>query len=238
MSLRRTPPRGGGAEAYRRAKLPRGRTAWSEAGFCAVDLEMTGLDPERDEIVSFAAIPIEHGRVRLDEAVSGRARPRGESSEAAIRIHGLRAVDLAREPPLERAIEPLLTAMAGRVPVVHVAAIERSFLAPVLRSRGVRLRKPMVDTSVLGTAWLFEAGPRAGDALEHGADFGRPPALTAVAESLGLPVHHPHDALGDALTTAQVFIALAAHLDARRPQTVRSLTHVRPAHPPSAAPDR
>jgi DNA polymerase-3 subunit epsilon len=37
-------------------------------------------------------------------------------------------------------------------------------------------------------------------------------------------VHDPHDALGDALTTAQVFIALATHLDARRPATVRSLT--------------
>jgi|GEM_PF-5522276 len=37
--------------------------------------------------------------------------------------------------------------------------------------------------------------------------------------SLGLPVHRPHHSLGDALATAQVFIALATLSDAYRPQT-------------------
>ena len=49
-------------------------------------------------------------------------------------------------------------------------------------------------------------------------------SLTALARSLGLPVHRPHHALGDALTTAQVFIALATLLDGYGPQTVRTLS--------------
>jgi DNA polymerase III epsilon subunit-like protein len=44
-----------------------------------------------------------------------------------------------------------------------------------------------------------------------------------MARSLGLPVHRPHEADGDALTTAQAFIALASHLDEFEPQTVASL---------------
>jgi DNA polymerase III subunit epsilon len=213
MRVRRL-ARGAGAAAYKRARLPSGRTPWSAAGYCAVDLELSGLDAKRDEIVSFGAIPIEDGRVQLSTAVEGRVHPERSMSEASIRVHGLRAEDLAGAPPLDIAIDPLLGVMAGRIPVVHVAAVERSFLRPALRRQGLRLRRPLIDTSVLGLVWLHERdgqGPRR-------------ISLTDLAVALGLPAHHPHDAVGDALTTAQLFIALATHLDARRPETVRSLT--------------
>jgi len=204
---------GAGAGAYRHARPPRGRTPWREASYCAVDLELSGLDPKRHEIVSFGAIPIEDGRVRLSGAVHGRVRPQRAISEASIRVHGIRPADLIDAPPLAQALDPLLATMAGRIPVAHVAAIERGFLRPALRSVGLRLRRPMIDTSVLGPVWLRERDGRA----------PRDTSLGALAQELGLPSHHPHDALGDALTTAQAFIALATHLDARRRESVRSL---------------
>ncbi|MGD1056068.1 MAG: exonuclease domain-containing protein [Solirubrobacteraceae bacterium] len=206
--------RGVGASAYRDKGLPAGRTPWREASYCAVDLELSGLDPREHEIISFGAVPIEQGRVQVGAAVHGRVRPQRSLSDASIRVHGLRAADLADAPGLDVAIDPLLAAMAGRIPVVHVAAIERGFLRPALRRQGVRLRRPMIDTSVLGLVWLHERdgnGPRR-------------VSLGALTEALGLPSHHPHDAIGDALTTAQVFVALATHLDTRRAQTVRRLT--------------
>jgi DNA polymerase-3 subunit epsilon len=186
---------------------------WRAASYCAVDLELSGLDPKRDEIVSFGAIPIEDGRVQLSAAVHGRVRPLRTMSEAAIRVHGMRAADLAGAPPLDVAIDPLLAVMAGRILVVHVAAIERGFLRPALRRQGVRLRGPMIDTSVLGLIWLHERDGHA----------PRRTSLTELAAALGLPAHHPHDAVGDALTTAQAFVALATHLDARQAESVRSL---------------
>jgi len=213
MRLRRGPV-GPGAAAYKRTRLPGGRTPWREASYCAVDLELTGLDPRRHEIVSFGAVPIEDGRVQLGAAVHGRVRPRRAISASSIRVHGLRAADLADAPPLELAIDPLLAAMAGRIPVVHVAAVERGFLRPALRGQGLRLRRPMIDTSVLGLVWL------------HERDGGGPRrvSLDSLTAALGLPSHHPHDAVGDALTTAQVFVALATHLDALQPETVRRLS--------------
>ena len=71
----------------------------------------------------------------------------------------------------------------------------------------------MIDTSVLGLVWL------------HERDGGGPRrvSLGELTRALGLPSHHPHDAIGDALTTAQVFLALATHLDALRSETVRRL---------------
>lgn len=47
-------------------------------------------------------------------------------------------------------------------------------------------------------------------------------SLSELTRSLGLPVHRPHRVLGEALTAAQVFIALATHLDEFAPQTVRA----------------
>jgi DNA polymerase III subunit epsilon len=213
MSIRRT-ARGPGATAYARARLPSGRAPWRDAVYCAVDLELSGLDPKRHEIVSFGAVPIEDGRVQLGAAVHGRARPLRSMSESSIRIHGMRPADLAESPSLDLAIDQLLAAMAGRIPVVHVAAVERGFLRPALRGQGVRLRGPMVDTSVLGLVWL------------HERDGGGPRrvSLEELTAALGLPSHHPHDAVGDALTTAQAFVALAMHLDARRAETVRRLS--------------
>jgi DNA polymerase III subunit epsilon len=215
MRLRRRAPIGTGAAAYAQARLPAARTPWRAASYCAVDLELSGLDPRRNEIVSFGAVPIVDGRVRLSGAVDGRVRPVRQMGEASIRVHGMRAVDLAGAPPLEVALDPLLAAMAGTIPVVHVAAVERGFLRPALRRVGVSLRGPMIDTSVLGLLWLHE---RDGDG--EGPRFA---SLAELAAALGLPSHRPHDAGGDALTTAQVFIALATHLDARRAQTVRRL---------------
>ncbi len=213
MSIRRV-ARGAGAVAYSRARPPRGGTPWRAASYCAVDLELSGLDPREHEIVSFGAVPIEDGRVQLGAAVHGRVRPLRSLSETSVRVHGLRAVDLADAPPLDVAIDPLLAVMAGRIPVVHVAAIERGFLGPALRRQGLRLRRPMIDTSVLGLVWLHERDGRGPRRL----------SLSDLTAALGLPSHHPHDALGDALTTAQVFVALATHLDARQAQTVRRLT--------------
>jgi DNA polymerase III epsilon subunit-like protein len=48
-------------------------------------------------------------------------------------------------------------------------------------------------------------------------------SLADLAAALGLPSRHPHDAVSDALTTAQAFVVLASHLDARRAETVHSL---------------
>jgi DNA polymerase-3 subunit epsilon len=131
-------------------------------------------------------------------------------------VHGIRTVDLADAPPLDVAIQPLLAALSGRVMVAHVAKVERSFLSPVLRRQGVRLREPILDTYELARLLTFQRhGPRA------------PQTLDEVAREMRLPVHRAHHALGDALTTAQVFLALASHLEEFGPETVRSLSRAR-----------
>jgi DNA polymerase III subunit epsilon len=225
------------ARAYLSASPPDPSTPWRQAGFVAVDLELTGLDPARDEIISFAAIAIAGGRVRLSDAVTRIVRPERMPGPETIRIHGLREQDLAQAPPLDAVLDDLLGALSGRVLVAHVAPIEEGFLRAALAARGLELRNPVVDTDALGAELRRlrrQPPPRGGEAE---GDAVSTPGLSRLARSLGLPVHRPHHADGDALTTAQVFVALATHLDALRPQTVGSLVRVpRPRGPGRSMP--
>jgi DNA polymerase-3 subunit epsilon len=200
------------AKLYARAPVEAGKTPWRKAHYCVVDLELSGLDQRNDEIISFAAVPIDAGRVVAGSALYGLCRPTRPLTEQSVLIHGIRTVDLADAPPFDEAIRPLITAMAGRVLVVHVAWVERSFLGRAFASQGLHLRGPILDTCELGKLLaLTRHQPPA------------PRALDELARSLYLPVHRPHHALGDALTTAQVFLALATHLEEFIPETVQSL---------------
>jgi DNA polymerase-3 subunit epsilon len=60
---------------------------------------------------------------------------------------------------------------------------------------------------------------------------GHEPDIEGVAEALGLCVHTPHQALGDALTTAEVFLALAARIEqAQAHLSGRDLVDLSAAH--------
>jgi DNA polymerase-3 subunit epsilon len=205
------------AAHYKAAPMSARRTPWRQAAFCVVDLETTGLDPRRDAIVAWSAVSVDRGRVVLAGVREGLVRPPGTVPAESIRIHGLRELDLSGAPAPDEAADALLEAMAGRVLVAHAAWVERAFLGRLLRSRGARLRRPIVDTSLLGRLWLLERDGYAPSTL----------SLSALAGALALPVHRPHRAAGDALTTAQAFIALATHLETQGIPTVRSLAGAR-----------
>jgi len=153
-----------------------------------------------------------------------------------IRIHGILPADLAAASDSDEALDPLLGALAGRALVAHAAWVERGFLEPLLARGGLALRGPVIDTAELGREWRRLGGRR---------DPGHPD-LGALAAELGLPAERRHTALGDALTTAQIFLALATHLDAgrRRALTIGGLARAGRAplgmrvpapHPPADA---
>jgi DNA polymerase III subunit epsilon len=190
-----------------------GRTSWRLARFTVVDLETTGLDTRRDEVLSFAAVPIDAGRIVAAATVTGLVRPETPPPGSTIEIHGLLAADVADAPPGPEALAPLAEALRGRIPVAHAAWIERDFLRPRLRELGFALPRRMIDTALLWRALCIARGEK---------DPGWC-SLAALAAALELPSHRPHVAEGDALTTAQAFLALATHLEERGRGSVRAL---------------
>jgi DNA polymerase-3 subunit epsilon len=195
--------------------MPDASTPWREATFSVLDFETTGLDHAADEVISFATVTVAGGRVNLGDTRYELVRPRQMPKGDSIRIHGLREVDLADAPPMSEQLDILLEALTGRAIVAHVATVERSFLEATLAEHGLDPLNPMIDTAALDR----ELRRLRQDLPAEQNPIG----LSAMAGALGLPVHRPHHADGDALTTAQAFIALATHLEVFAPQTVGSL---------------
>jgi DNA polymerase-3 subunit epsilon len=204
-------------DAYLRTPMPDPATPWRQAGLCVLDLETTGLDSPADEIIAFATMPIDGGRARVRGAHSRLVRPRRMPGADSILIHGLRSEDLVGAPALSQVLGELLDALAGRVLVAHVATLEERFLRGAMLPEGIPFRNPVIDTHALAVELYSRRRVPGPESIR----------LAGLARELGLPVHRPHDAAGDVLTTTQVFLALATQLDAIEPQTIGSLRALR-----------
>jgi DNA polymerase-3 subunit epsilon len=175
---------------------------WRDARFSVIDVESTGLDLDRDEVISVGAAEVVEGRIssRFFYEV---ARPSQPISEAAMCLHALTSDELADAPPFAEVLQRLRAHVVGSVVVAHAAWVERAFLNRALRPWGERLPDRLVDTAALARH------------LELVERSEREPSLEALARRLGLPVHTPHHALGDAVTTAEVFLVEATTVERR-----------------------
>jgi DNA polymerase-3 subunit epsilon len=178
---------------------------WRAITYCAIDLETTGLDFKTDEIISIGAVQIQSGRVITEANYYREVRPNQDPTSSSIRIHGIRAVDLAGALPIESVMPEFAELLRGRVVVAHAAWVESGFLRERLESVNLDFSKRLIDTASLA---------RRCEIVED--DFDHEPSLELLARTLKLPVYSPHHALGDALTTAIVFLALATELERRR----------------------
>jgi DNA polymerase III subunit epsilon len=104
----------------------------------------------------------------------------------------------------------LLDVLTDRVLVAHAAWVEQSFLSRAFKMHGKQLRCKVIDTAAMARAAGFDSAQRGGE-----------PELERLATELHLPVDSPHHGLGDAITTAQVFLALAARPARRGHETTR-----------------
>lgn len=203
------------------------RLHWSRAEFAALDFETTGLDLQRDAVVSFGVVPVLQGRIDLSKAIYQEVAPEVPLSHRSITIHHLRPVDLVDAPALGDVIQTLRVNLEGRYLLVWSAEIEAAFLARAFGGSVRRWRARMVD--VLRLAMLA-------DRLEGRHLPGDSYALAEALVRSGLPVEEAHDALNDALMTAEMFLVLAAQLAPFGFQDVRSLARGYEPFPPKAGP--
>jgi len=186
---------------------------WRQAELVVLDVETTGLDLRKDEIVSYGAAVVVDGRIVVGRCAYSLVRPVRAISAAAAGVHAITVDELATAPEPAEAARALADLLVGRVLVAHAAWVERAFLSRLWQGIGLKLDGPVLDTAALARA----AG------VVRGGEDGGEPQLEGLARSLNVPVHTPHHALGDALTTAGVLQALLAQLDRDHRMTVREL---------------
>jgi DNA polymerase-3 subunit epsilon len=188
-------------------------TTWREASFAVVDLETTGLDPRTHEVLSVGVVPVDSGRIVLGRSFYRTVRPRVAPESRTVVIHGIRPADAAAARPADEVAPELVEQLGDRILVAHVADIESGFLTAWLRDVSYQPGR-VVDTDILARLVISRRG---GPLVETHVGLG------AAAAHFGLPEHRRHHALGDALTTAQLFLATASLLFPDRDASVAEL---------------
>ena len=194
----------------RRSSAERARP-WRETAYWALDLETTGLDTATDHVLSVGLVPVRGGTIRYGERHHTLVRPPVPLDRLptdGLRAHHILPAELGAAPPIADVVSAVDRRVREGVLVLHHAPLDIAFLTRAYASCGsVWPGPPVVDT--------VELAIRA-HRLRHRFDPNAPPAaasLDRAREECGLPPHRAHDALADAVATAELFLALVARLD-------------------------
>lgn len=175
-----------------------------------LDCETTGLDVQKDQIVSIGAVRIRGSRLLTSERLELLVRPERRLSAASVRVHRLRERDVAQGLAPEVAMRRLLEFIGSRPLVGYylefdVAMLNRE-IWPLL---GVRLPQPKVEVSAMYYDWKNRQLP----AHERGGSIDL--RFATMMKELGLPVRDAHDALNDAVMAGLAFVKLRRLLGTR-----------------------
>ena len=162
--------------------------------FVAFDLETTGLNPKRDAIIEFGAVRFQNGGPR--EYYSTCINPGRPLPVRIQQLTGIRPADVADAPAIEAVIPEILSFFGNgtQAVVAHSAGFDVSFL----RSAGIKLNAPVLDTYELATILL------------PGQDSY---SLGELCKALSIPLETAHRASHDAAATAELLLHLLERIE-------------------------
>lgn len=165
----------------------------------ALDFETTGLDAKTDKLLSVGFVTMDAEQIKLNSCYHQIINTEHQLEESNVIIHQITDTQKEQGQPLHLVIEKLLKALAGKIMLVHFARIERQFLTQAcLELYGVAPEFPIIDTLVIAKRQLDKR------------DVAYDPSelrLSSLRDKYGLPAHHGHNALNDAIATAELLLA-------------------------------
>jgi DNA polymerase-3 subunit epsilon len=170
--------------------------------FVVVDVETTGLDPHRDRLLSIGAVAVEAMLIRIESSFAALLRQEGASTNENILVHGIDGTTQITAPSPADALAQFVR-FAGKAPLVafHVP-FDRTMIDRALRGHlSFRLDNAWLDLAHLAPALL----------PEHGSAR----TLDDWTGLCGIENYRRHDALADALATAQLLQVVLARACAR-----------------------
>jgi DNA polymerase-3 subunit epsilon len=183
---------------------PPASSHFDEAELVCLDIETTGLDPATVDMLSIGWVLIRHGRVDLSTAESHVVKPTGGLGDSPA-IHGLTDSVVDQGMPPEEAMGRVVEVLTGRVLVVHHAGLDKKLLDRLSKDQfGDKLLVPVIDTLALENHRKSR---------HHHLEDTRSLRLPDLREYYNLPWYRGHDCLGDAISTAELLIAMVASRD-------------------------
>ena len=178
--------------------------------FVSLDIETTGLNAQKDDIVSIGLVPFDHQRIYLAKAKHWIVSSRRLTSESVV-VHRITHTEVAEAPSLDSVLPELIASLQGKQVVVHYRYMEREFLRTAMAEL---LQKdflfPVIDTLELEAGYLRDTQSIMSRILNKPLPSLR---LLYARERYNLPAYENHNALVDALATAELLQAQIAKND-------------------------
>lgn len=163
-------------------------TTTSEHRWAVVDVETSGTDPDRDRIISIAALTLAPDGT-VERTLSTLLNP-GIANTGPADIHGITADMLTGQPSFGAIVGKLSHLLGGRTLVAHNAAFDYAFLA----AEAKRANTALPVETVMCTVALARRLNLPTENVK----------LASLARYWGVAQARPHDAADDALVLTEV----------------------------------
>jgi DNA polymerase III subunit epsilon len=179
----------------------------SDLTYTVFDTETTGLEPSKgDEIIQIGAARIVNNRLLRQEIFNQLVDPECPLKPESIPIHGITEDMVRGQPNIDVVLPAFHEFCEDTVLIAHNAAFDMRFLQLKEERTGIRFTQPVLDTLLLS-------------AVVHPNQESH--KLDVILERLGIQIASRHNALEDALATAEVFLKMIPLLEEMGIVTVR-----------------
>jgi DNA polymerase-3 subunit epsilon len=182
----------GGARRHHAAGAGVGR-------WVVVDTETSGLDPARDSLLAIGAVAVDVDGIRLGDSFEIVVRNDAPCAAENIAVHGIGHQAQAQGTPEPDALAAFRDWVADAPKVGFHVEFDREVLRHACRRAGMATDDaPWLDLAPLAAALAPEVGQRGGRSLDDWLS------------KYGIECPLRHNAAGDALATAELFLRLRA----------------------------
>jgi len=162
------------------------------AKFYAIDIETTGVNLGKDEIISFASVPIVNLKILVGDTFYTLIKPKSYDYKA-MKYHGISKDNLMDAPVFEEVADIVLKVLDG-ILIGHTVEFDFTFLKTNFKALGVRFKRDLIDIAMV-ERWLRLKRKTAENDL----------SLDGMIATYGLKQYYRHNAAADAFFAAQIF---------------------------------
>lgn len=161
--------------------------------YTVFDTETTGLDTKNDEIISLGAVRIVNSRILSTEKFDQLIDPKMDIPLASEKIHGINGEMVKGKPDIKEVLPLFYKFCEDTVLVAHNAAFDMKMFSMKEDETQIKFDGPILDTLLLALIVypMIE---------KHN--------MVSIARFAGIDIVGRHTALGDATTTARIFLKL------------------------------
>lgn len=196
-------------------------TPFEEAKYVVIDLELTGLNPFKDSIVSIGAVRMDGPRINLGDFFY-RIVQTELCNKDSILIHGITPSETSLCPEINTILPEFIDYCKGRIIIGYFVSIDREFINKEAKKINKTLEGPFIETHKL-YQWLNKKRINPDAFYEQSLQAK---SLFEIARDMDISVSSLHNSIYDAYITAQVFQRLMHTLKLHGLKTVRDLLQI------------